>query len=191
MTSVRERASVLLLDLLTLSGTIPRDLRMMFECAGVRLQYYMYEPRPLRPPCSALVKGRPCKNKCCPDQNMCRIHLHAQQRTPPVRCCALTAKGEQCKSSQYKTCGMCKRHARKEGRLPDVPTDCPICYEALTSENRFETACGHFFHKGCLQEYSEVRGRTRVGRNGVQWAHGPCPMCRAPFRMKLPAQVQS
>jgi len=193
MTDARNRASAILLELVTLRGLVPRDLFHIFQGVGIRLDRSMLAPtRPSRVPCSALVKGRPCKNKCDPGQTLCECHRRAAFRVanppvPAVCCSALTAKGTPCKCKQYKDTGMCKRHARQQGRLPDVPTECAICYEAMTKENRFETGCNHFFHQRCLEQYGDARsgGCVTVTRRGTRWTRAPCPMCRTPFTLRL------
>jgi hypothetical protein len=194
MTDHHARAMAIMLELVTLRGLVPRDLYHLFRGAGIRLDRSMLATatRPPRVPCSALVKGRPCKNKCVSGETMCICHLRAAFRAanppaPAVRCSAMTGKGTQCKCLQYKDYGMCKRHARQQGKLPDVPADCAICYEAMTKENRFETGCNHFFHKRCLEQYGDVRsgGYVTVTRRGTRWTRAPCPMCRTPFTLRL------
>lgn len=192
MSTPRERIASALLELTIFGNQIPRDMRMMFETSGIRLEHWMYAPAPQRAPCSALVKGRPCKNKCCFGTTMCGIHNKAAQRatnppTPVARCTGLTAKGDRCKCRAYKATEMCKRHARQNGKLPDVPAECPICYEGMTKENRVETSCNHYFHQTCLRTYVTTAGHTHLTRRGTEFSRGPCPMCRAPFTLRLPA----
>lgn len=190
-TTLRERVSLMVLGLAEMRGLIPLDFRQMFEDAGVRLQAPMYQrvPAPLRVPCSALVKGRPCKNKCCGNMTMCMVHHKAAQRMakpPPPRCTAMTAAGTQCRCNKYNSYDVCKRHAKKQNLLPEMPAECAICYDEMTAGNRTETSCGHFFHTACMQTYAITTGGLRVTRRGTHTLCGPCPMCRTPFKLKLP-----
>lgn len=184
-----ERINSLLAELEGMRGMIPRDMSHMFS--GIRFKRYMFAPAPLRVPCTALVKGRPCKNKCCDGLPFCGIHIKASTAAPketPARCGAMTAKGTQCRCKVYRKFSMCKRHAKKEGLLPDAPTECAVCYENMDETNRKETACGHFFHTTCLYHVAVSRSGIHVTRRGTTEMRGPCPMCRTPFRMKAPLE---
>jgi hypothetical protein len=185
-----DRIHALLDELDSIRGLIPKHYTVAFVMSGVRLDKSMFAPAPLRAPCPALVKGRPCKNLCTPGCDMCGIHQLARERreNPKVkaRCSAMTASGTQCRCNAYKTFGMCKRHGIKEGLIPEPPSECAICYESMDSKNRKETRCGHFFHTACIATYAEMRGGVRITPRGKREIGAPCPMCRAPFKMLVP-----
>lgn len=189
MASIEERIAALLTQLDELRGLIPKHYKHTFSEAGISLSHSIYASAPLRPQCSALVKGRPCKNRCSLGIDMCMIHQKAAERTKPskLRCSAMTLKGTQCRCKVFKSFDMCRIHATFEGLVPEKPTECAICYEEMNAKNRKETSCGHYFHTACLRTYAISRSGFHMTPRGKYELSGPCPMCRAPFKMRVPA----
>jgi len=49
-------------------------------------------------------------------------------------------------------------------------SECAICMEQMTPNSSMKLACGHFFHKHCLERWADI--------------NESCPMCRTPIGIK-------
>lgn len=185
-TTIADRARDALTTLGELVGLIPRDLRPDFDRAGFHLPRTAFAPA-VRRKCSALTaKGVPCKNSASPNCDVCMRHYRksaaaVNETETRMYCTETTAKGTQCKCRAFRGFEFCHGHAKKKG-LVTIPTDCPICYEAMTSKDRTKTKCGHYFHTACLKTLCESRSTTIRVRGKLRY-RAPCPMCRVPFTM--------
>jgi hypothetical protein len=120
---------------------------------------------------------------------MCRIHYKKSESMVSeletvMYCTAETAKGKQCKCRAFRGFDFCFTHAKKQG-LVTVPTECAICYEAMTSDNKTKTVCGHYFHTSCLEKWAETRGKVCMVRGKPRYSV-LCPMCRNGLTIKAP-----
>jgi hypothetical protein len=185
-TTILERARDALSTLGELVGLIPRDLRSDFERAGFRLAPSAYAPVTRRMCTATTAKGTACRNRACANLDVCMIHHRKSTvaAAPIVHCSVTTAKGTPCKCRAFRGFEMCATHAKKQG-LITVPTDCAICYEDLTADNKVKTACGHYFHRTCLEKWAESRGTSFVRRRKLSYKV-PCPMCRKSIIVKAP-----
>ncbi len=52
---------------------------------------------------------------------------------------------------------------------------CPICYENITPDTRYNTPCGHTFHKECFDQLAEVNKKSKL----------KCPVCSKVLKSPL------
>lgn len=85
-----------------------------------------------------------------------------------LKCQATTISGKQCESNgkfDYNNKKVCRVHMN----VMKSVEDCAICLSEMTSGARIRlVACGHFFHKSCLQKTSRPE----------------CPLCRTTITLK-------
>lgn len=84
------------------------------------------------------------------------------------RCVSKTCSGSRCRFKVAEKGGLCGVHS-----LPSKLVDekCPICLDHFTERKNVErSACGHYFHKGCIKEWLK--------------RHHTCPVCRHELREK-------
>ena len=55
-------------------------------------------------------------------------------------------------------------------RLKKKQDLCPICLEKISKADRWETKCGHFFHKRCLDNWCYINAKKNIMCR--------CPLCK-------------
>jgi hypothetical protein len=170
--SIQARVAYLVSELTSLHGHLPYEMRSDFSWLGVNMSRGFFAPAyipPPRPQCTALTRtGTQCPNKAPHGCEKCRIHSRVPiVREPRPRCVR-----DGCKCPMFKGLEVCWRHGRKEGLVQAPPTECAICYDAMTTASeRKKTSCGHYFHTACLATWCTTSHARRP----------PCPMCRTPL----------
>jgi hypothetical protein len=80
-------------------------------------------------------------------------------------CTGTKRNGKRC-TFKAKHGAFCGVHRQKEDNADGAEvTDCPICFEMVTTTNRRVLPCGHVFHGSCVKQWLRD--------------HTTCPMCRA------------
>lgn len=183
-----QRTEALLVELASMRGQIPYEYRRDFEIVmNTYLPVRYFAPQYIhpRPKCQwTLRNGNQCKHYALHDHHLCSAHVQAFERQlnpppPKPRCTRNKANGEPCQA--FRMCGLaaCKRHATRDNLLPEVPTECAICYDEMTAENRMATKCGHYFHANCMSSWVMSRVNT--------FQKVSCPMCRTTLPKPKPA----
>lgn len=183
-----QRSAMLLTELMSMRGLVPREMQYDFENAlNTRLPVAFFAPA-YRYVCQYVrTTGVRCTHTAYfYEETLCGVHARArearerrQNQPPKPKCTQMTARGDACKYARMPGSTACKRHAKRDGLLPEIPTECSICYDDMTEEQRFQTGCFHHFHKECMARWVTTR-RESSGRVS-------CPMCRAPVR--VPSQT--
>lgn len=178
-----ERAAALLTELFSMRGLVPREMQYEYERAmNVRLPVSFFAPV-YRPLCTHVKRnGQQCTAAgWYYEGTLCGTHARSRElreqranQPPKPKCTQRTARGEECKYGRMPGSTACKRHAKRDGLLPEIPTECAICYEEMTEEQRFQTGCFHHFHKECMGRW--------VTQRRASFERVSCPMCRAPVR---------
>jgi hypothetical protein len=186
------RAEALLTELASMRGLVPYEFRRDFEIAvNAYLPRRYFAPRYVapRPKCNwTLRNGNQCTHYAMHDYPLCSAHNQAFERQlnpppPKPRCNRNKADGQPCQAFRMGSLAACKRHAIRDNLMPEVPTECSICYDEMTAENRTGTKCGHYFHKDCMNTWVSSRVNT--------FQKVSCPMCRTTLPKPKPVAVQA
>lgn len=87
-----------------------------------------------RVPCTALVKGEPCKHKAQPGQTLCHLHNRVKKPKPDrVPCSGRTAKGEPCQVRAQPGETLCHLHLGR-AKKPKSPVKPVVLSESAPPE---------------------------------------------------------